>query len=62
MLHSGYSLFVIYLVIFLFGYSMPLRKKNTMAQISSGDEQQVEASVDHVSMHTKGTKSSEEVK
>ena len=41
---------------------MPPRKKNTGAQASLGENQQVEPSVDHVSMHTEGTKSSEEVR
>nr|POE62358.1 hypothetical protein CFP56_44232 [Quercus suber] len=41
---------------------MPPKKKNAAAQASLGEEHQVEVSVDHVSMHTEGTKSSEEVR
>nr|POF15910.1 hypothetical protein CFP56_17150 [Quercus suber] len=41
---------------------MPPRKKNVVAQEGSDGEQQVEASMDHVSMHIEVTESSEEVK
>ena len=40
---------------------MPL-KKNTAAQVGSGEDQQVEVSVDHVSKHTEGIESYKEVK
>ena len=53
---------IIYLVVFLLGYSMPLKKKNTAAQVGSGEDQQVEVSVDHVSMHTEGIESYKDVK
>ena len=41
---------------------MPLRKKNAGAQASLWENQQAEASVDHVSLHTEGTESSKEVR
>ena len=41
---------------------MPLKKKNTAAQVGSGEDQQVEVSVDHVSMQTEGIESYKGVK
>ena len=41
---------------------MPLRKKNATTQASLGEEQQVEARVDHISMHIEGTGSPKEVR
>ena len=41
---------------------MPPRKKNAGAQVGSGENQQVEVSVDHISLHIIGIESSEEVK
>lgn len=40
---------------------MPSRKKNACVQAGLGENQQAEASVDHVSMHIKRIESSEEV-
>ena len=62
----SYTLFVLlpalYSVIFLFGHPMPPRKKNERAQAGSGENQQAEVKVDHVSMHSEGIKSSKEVR
>ena len=52
----------LYLVIFLFGYPVPLRKKDTGAQVGSGENHQAKASVDHVSTFTEGAESSIELK
>ena len=41
---------------------MPPRKKNAGAQVGSGENQQAKVSVDHVSIHIKGTESYEEVR
>ena len=40
---------------------MPSRKKNTRAPTGSSEELRAEVSVDHVSVHTEGSESSEEV-
>ena len=62
----SYALFVhfsiLYSVIVLFGHSMPPRKKNAGAQAGSGENQQVEVSVDHISMHIIGIESFEKVR
>ena len=41
---------------------MPPKQKNTDAQAGLGENQQAEVSVDHVSMHTEGSESFEEVR
>ena len=41
---------------------MPPRKKNAVAQVGSDGEQQVEASINHVSMHIEGRESFKEVR
>ena len=39
---------------------MPPRKKGTGAPVGSSENQQVELSTDHISIHTEGTESSGE--
>ena len=39
---------------------MPPRKKGTGAPVGSSEDQQVEPSADHISIHTEGTESSGE--
>ena len=41
---------------------MPPRKKNTSAQVGSGENQQAKVSVDHISMHIIGIESFEKVR